>query len=181
MKKTLIMLLILVLLVSVVACDKKTDAKDKKEEKKTAAKKEEKKKPEDKEYGLNEWWEVKGEWKLKIDEVTVTSERNKYSAKKPKQVVIVKYSYENTEAKKDVYLYPKTVVDAKKKVAYEYPAVIKGMTRPKALPTGTSIDGAMKVYGLENESDKITIYFERYSTGEKPEKFRAKFVVPVKK
>ena len=40
-------------------------------------------------------WVVDGQWKLKILDVKTTDDRNEFSEKEPKQVVIVSYSYEN--------------------------------------------------------------------------------------
>ena len=44
---------------------------------------------------VGDTWTVDGQWKLTIDSVTTTSDRNQFSDVKPQQVVIVTYSYEN--------------------------------------------------------------------------------------
>lgn len=46
-------------------------------------------------YGIGDTWEVEGQWKLTIDGVTITDERNEYADEEPAQVVIIDYSYEN--------------------------------------------------------------------------------------
>ncbi|WP_228098457.1 MULTISPECIES: hypothetical protein [unclassified Gemella] len=74
----------------------------------------------DKVYGLNEDWVVDGQWKLKTDSVTTTTERNQFSEDNPAQVVVITYTYENlgyTGEIQDLFFTPKQVVDEGKKVA----------------------------------------------------------------
>ena len=51
--------------------------------------------------GIGDTWTVENQWNLTINSVKSTDERNEFSDKKPEQVVIVTYSYENLGYKSD--------------------------------------------------------------------------------
>ena len=68
--------------------------------------------------GLGEDWIVEGQWRLRIDSVTTTDERNEFSDKDPAQVVVVKYTYENLGYESDfmdLYFTPDRVIDGQRK------------------------------------------------------------------
>lgn len=139
---------------------------------------EKKEEPKDtkKEYGLDEWWEVEDQWKLKIDSVRFTDERNSSSDKDPEAVVIIKYSYENLGYEGDVqdlYMTPDTVIDGEKKVVSTYPAGSK--VSPKTTPVGAMTEGAEKSYGLTSNEGEIIIHFDEYD--DDSNKYKAVFVV----
>ena len=60
-------------------------------------------------------WIVDGQWKLKILDVKTTDDRNEFSEKEPKQVVVVSYTYENIGYEDDVmdglFLTPEQIID----------------------------------------------------------------------
>ena len=182
MKKILIM--ILVLTFAVTGCgsgenqeteqgaeqDTKTDettevASDKKEEKK--------------EYGLDEWWEVEGLWKLKIDSVSFTDERNDFSnIEDPEAVVIIKYTYENLGYEDDVtdlYLIPDNVIDGEGKVSVEYPT---GTTvNAKETPVGATTEGAEESYAITSKEGDLKVYFSKFDNDLND--YKATFVIPL--
>ena len=46
-------------------------------------------------YKIGETYVVEGQWKITVDSVEATDERNEYSDKKPNAVYVVTYTYEN--------------------------------------------------------------------------------------
>lgn len=133
---------------------------------------------ENKTYGLGEWWEVPSQWKLKIDSVTPTDERNTASDKTPEQVVIITYTYENLgyEGKvQDLFFSSFKVVDSGGKMAELYPTV--GLTNPQPTPVGATCEGAQTSYGLTTSGGNIKISIDQFDGEGKKE--QATFEVPV--
>lgn len=129
-------------------------------------------------YGLGEWWEVEKQWRLKIDSVSFTEERNRFSDKHPESVVVIKYTYENLGYKgrsQDLYIKPNNVIDGEKKVASTYPAGSKVSPRPT--PIGAIMEGAESSYGLTSSKGDISIHFDEYD--DKSNKHKAVFVIPL--
>jgi len=86
------------------------------------------------------------------------SERNPYSEKNPAQVIMIDYTYTNIASEEDVYLsdiYFK-VVDSAGKVGYTYPNSPKNY--PQRIPKGVTCNAQM-IFGLDNKSDVVKIYF----------------------
>jgi len=132
-------------------------------EQETTQETEETKKEEKTVYKQDEWWEVDGQWRLKVNNVTTTDERNEFSDKEPAQVVIIDYTYENLGYEsdfQDLFMVPEKVIDSQKKMAEPYPASGKG--DPQPTPPGAMTENATYVYGLNNEGGPITIIFEEY-------------------
>ncbi len=136
--------------------------------------------PENKTYGLGEWWEVPGQWKLRIDEVYPTKKRNSYSDDKPAEVVIIVYTYENLgyqDSLQDLFMTPDGVIDESKKMCETYP-VSEGNS-PQPTPPGAICEKATETYGLKTESNTIKVMFEQYD--DSSHKQKATFEVPVTK
>lgn len=128
--------------------------------------------------GLGEDWIVEGQWRLRIDSVTTTDERNEFSDKDPAQVVVVKYTYENLGYESDfmdLYFTPDRVIDGQKKMAETYPA--GQSVYPQETPIGAVCEGAEESFGLMNASDTIQIIFEKYDANSNRQ--RMTFEVPV--
>lgn len=111
-------------------------------------------------YSINDEWIVDGQWKLKVDGVTVTGDRNQFSSDKPSEVVVVKYSYENIGYDENLFITPSLVVDEQGIASKVYPARVS--IHPQSVPNGVRSEGAEKAYGLTNSSNKIKIIFEKY-------------------
>lgn len=140
--------------------------------------KEEKIEEEKTEYGLDEWWEVEDQWRLKIDSVRFTDERNQFSDKEPEAVVVIKYSYENLGYEgrsQDLFMTPENVIDGEGKVVSTYPAGAN--VSPKTTPIGAMTEGAEKSYGLTSDEGDIRIHFEKYSNDR--DKQKVVFVIPL--
>ncbi|MEG0256471.1 hypothetical protein [Vagococcus sp.] len=129
-------------------------------------------------FGLGEWWEVENGWKLKINSVTPTNERNQFSDKTPAQVVVINYTYENLGYEgtvQDLFMTPSNVIDSGKLMAETYPS--GASTSPKPTPIGAIMEGAESAYGLQTEGGEITVTFSQRDNFS--EKHTASFVVPV--
>lgn len=128
---------------------------------------------------INDQWTVDGQWKLKILSVKTTEERNEFSDKKPKQVVVVSYAYENIGYEDDIldglYLSPDQVIDASGSVGYKYPG--NRTHYADEIPVGAKVEIAEEVFGLDNESKEILINFSLYDDNRNKQKVT--FKVPV--
>ena len=120
---------------------------------------------------VGDTWTVPGQWKLTIKSVTPTSDRNQFSDKKPAQVLLVTYSYENLGYYSDIYkedsLYfsldptgDATVIDSKGELGFSYPA--DQTYYPQETPKGAKCANAQAVVGLHNVSKKITMNISKY-------------------
>lgn len=140
-------------------------------EKETTQETKETKKEEKTVYKQGEWWEVDGQWKLKINSVRTTDERNEFSDKEPAQVVIINYTYENLgyeDEFQDLFMTPERVIDSQNKMAETYPA--SGDSSPQPTPPGAIMENASDVYGLNNEGGPIKITFEQYDNDDNLQK-----------
>lgn len=128
-------------------------------------------------YNLGEWWEVPNQWKLKIDSVTSTDERNLYSDKSPQQVVIISYTYENLGYEDDIqdlFIMPENVVDSAGIMGETYPVSTTGA---KPTPVGATMSGAQAAYGVQNPGGNIKILFKKYDSNRTGQ--AATFEIPV--
>lgn len=120
-------------------------------------------------------WEVDGKWKLTIDSVKSTTERNEFADTNPEEVIIIKYSYENIGYNgniQDLFLTPTKVIDAKGEMASLYPANIT--VYPQETPIGAKMIGAEEGFGLNNKSDIVTIIFEYFDENYNLHRFTCK-------
>lgn len=138
---------------------------------------------EDKVYGLDEYWEVPGQWRLKINSVTVSNDRFDMEKWNPAQVIIINYTYENLgydDGSWNLFMMPNTVVGSDKKVGQPYTANLTAY--PQETPKGAICDHAQASFGLYAESDEVDIIFSQ-NTGENSDyaRYTATFKVPVQK
>ncbi len=118
-------------------------------------------------YSLGDTWVIDGQWSLTFNAVTSTDDRNPYSDKKPDQVIILDYSYENlgyTSSYMDLFISDgdMKIIDEKGEIASSYPGDVT--TYPQEIPVGAKCSNAQVVIGLNNESDTLTIYVEQYDS-----------------
>ncbi|MBR1778928.1 MAG: hypothetical protein IJ758_00260 [Clostridia bacterium] len=95
-------------------------------------------------------------FKVTVDSVSLTDERNQYTEKAPAQVIIIKYTYENVGSRSDVY-YPSTclkVTDEKGNECDKYPLSLNAY--PKSISKGEKCT-AKSAFGIEEPSTKVTI------------------------
>lgn len=128
-------------------------------------------------YGLGEVWEVPDKWKITVNSVTTTDERNMYSDQEPAEVVTVHYTYENLgydDEGRGLYVYPERIMDAEGKMGYDYPVSVTEY--PQETPIGGTCD-AEQNFGIANASETVKVYFEVYD--EEYTRHLAVFEVPV--
>lgn len=137
--------------------------------------------PDERIYGLGDTWKVDGQWELTFDKVTVIEERNNYSSKNPKQVLVVDYTYKNIGYKNDIldglyfsFSVDSQIVDSTGLVGYYYS--LGGLNSPKSAPVGASCK-AQDSLGLDNASSEVKIIISKYDGNEV--KQSATFVLPI--
>lgn len=137
--------------------------------------------PDERIYGLGDTWKVDGQWELTFDKVTVTEERNNYSGKNPKQVLVVDYTYKNIGYENDIldglrfsFFVDSQIVDSTGLVGYDYS--LEGLNSPKYAPVGASCK-AQDSLGLDNKSSEVKIIMSKYDGNEV--KRSATFVLPI--
>lgn len=171
MKRILALTLVLISCLTMFilsGCGDSTDKEDTSEAKKsTQADKEE-----TKEYAIGETWEVGGQWKVTVNSVTETKDRNEFSDKNPGAVYLIDYTYENIGYKDDIMdgLYVSfdmgTIVDAGGKVGYTYPLTVTKY--PKETPIGATCDAQCYI-GVDNPGDFKITYSKYDSNSNKQE------------
>ena len=113
---------------------------------------------------VGDTWTVDGQWKLTIDSVSTTSDRNQFADENPQQVVIITYSYENLGYESDfmdgLYFDLSQNGDANGEMAISYPGDITKY--PQETPIGAKCTGAQACIGLMNTSDTITMTIKKY-------------------
>lgn len=113
-------------------------------------------------YKEGDYWEVKDQWKLTVNKVFATDERNQFSDKTPEQVIIIDYTYENLGYKndnQDLFINPKSVIDDSEQMAHTYP--VHTNLSPQPTPVGSTMAEAQVGYGLDNSSNTVEIYFSK--------------------
>ena len=112
-------------------------------------------------YKIGESYVVEGQWKITVDSVETTDDRNEYIDKNPAAVYLVTYTYENLGYDDDIMngLYISLddgIVDSTGKMGYSYPGDIS--MYPQETPVGASCQ-AQACIGVDNVgSFKINFY-----------------------
>lgn len=112
-------------------------------------------------YKIGETYVVEGQWKITVNSITATDNRNEYSDKNPAAVYLVTYTYENLGYDDDIIngLYISLddgIVDSAGKMGYSYPGDIS--MYPQETPVGASCQ-AQACIGVDNAgSFKINFY-----------------------
>ena len=120
-------------------------------------------------YKIGETYVVEGQWKITVDSVEATDERNEYSDKKPNAVYVVTYTYENIGYESDysdgVYIdLEDGIIDSAGKMGYSYPGDVT--LYPQETPIGASCE-AQACIGVDNPGN-FNINFTDYDgNGEK--------------
>lgn len=129
-------------------------------------------------YKKDEFWEVPGQWKLKVNSVRPTDDRNQFSDKKPGQVVIVDYTYENlgyTSDIQDLYITPSSIIDSSGQMGDTYPASTEN--NPKPTPVGATTSNAQQAFGLITPGGNVKIIFNIFDSNHK--KQNGNFELPI--
>lgn len=129
-------------------------------------------------YKIGESYVVDNLWKITIDSVEATDDRNPYSEKDPAAVYIVTYTYENLGYDDDIMdgLYISLedgIVDSTGKMGYSYPADVSKY--PQETPVGASCE-AQACIGVDTPGT-FKINFSEYDNNY--EKHSAVFEIEV--
>lgn len=129
-------------------------------------------------YKIGETYVVDGQWKITVDSVEATDDRNEYSDKKPNAVYVVTYTYENIGYESDysdgLYIdLEDGIVDSAGKMGYSYPGDVT--LYPQETPVGASCE-AQACIGVDNPGN-FKINFSNYD--ENGEKQSAVFEIEV--
>ena len=132
------------------------------------------------EYNIGDTWVVEGLWKVTVDSVEETDERNPYSEYEPSAVYILNYTYENLGYDDDIMygLYISLddgIVDSEGKMGYSYPGSIT--LYPQETPVGATCEAQVCI-GVDHPGD-FKINFSTYDSNY--EKHSAVFAVEVDK
>lgn len=115
------------------------------------------------EYKIGDPWVVEGKWKLTVDSVEETQDRNQFSDKQPAAVYIITYTYENIGYEDDymdgLYISLEDgIIDNAGKMGYSYPGDITYF--PQETPVGASCE-AQSCIGVDNPGN-FKINFSAY-------------------
>lgn len=115
------------------------------------------------EYQIGDTWVVEGQWKVTVDSVEETEERNEYDDRTPGAVYIVTYTYENLgyddEIMDGLFIsLADGIVDCDGKMGYEYPGDVT--MYPQETPVGATCEAQVCI-GVENPGD-FKINFSAY-------------------
>ncbi len=117
----------------------------------------------DGELAIGDTWTVDGQWKLTINSVQETFDRNPYSDKKPEAVYLVTYTYENL-GYEDSFLdglfisIDDSIVDNAGKMGYSYPG--DQQKYAQETPIGATCE-AQACIGVDN-AGSFKIYVDKY-------------------
>ena len=120
-------------------------------------------------YRIGESYVVEGQWKITVDSVEATDDRNEYSDKKPTAVYLITYTYENLGYDDDIMngLYISLddgIVDSSGKMGYSYPGDIS--MYPQETPVGASCQ-AQACIGVDNVGSFKINFYNYDSNGQK--------------
>lgn len=124
-----------------------------------------KNKPVKTQYNMGETWTVDGQWKLRVDSVKKTNERNPYSDLNPAAVYIVTFTYENLGYRDDLgimnglyFCMDNNIVDSAGYMGYSYPGEITYY--PQETPIGAKCRGQVCI-GVSHPGD-FYLYVDQY-------------------
>lgn len=136
----------------------------------------------DSELNLNDEWIVDGQWKVKINFVKETLNRNELEDNNPEQVVIIDYSYENIgyDDKENImnglFLIPEFVTDENGNLGEAY--TLNEITKhAEEIPIGSKIDNVQESYAFSKKCKNLKISFLQYDGNGKKQK--STFSVPI--
>ena len=120
-------------------------------------------------YKIGETYVVEGQWKITVNSITATDDRNEYSDKNPAAVYLVTYTYENLGYNDDIIngLYISLddgIVDSAGKMGYSYPGDIS--MYPQETPVGASCQ-AQACIGVDNAGSFKINFYNYDSNGQK--------------
>ncbi len=126
-------------------------------------------------YGKGDTW-VTDEWKVTVNSVKATDERNEFEKEKPAQVVFVNFTFENINYTDDkLYMVIDNLIDEGGNACNSY-SVSSSKEYFQSVPIGAKSTGDA-VFALKAPSKKVKIYFSKHDS--KMNKQTAVFELPV--
>jgi len=118
------------------------------------------------EFSTGETWEVEGQWRVTVNSVTPTDERNEFFDKEPAAVYVIEYTYENLGYEDEYGLTDGLlvdfgsgqIVDAGKTMGYEYPGGFTNYAEPVPIGASHTAQSYIGVNTAGNFTVKITEY-----------------------
>lgn len=111
------------------------------------------------EYKIGETWEVEGKFKLTVDSVVATDERNEYDESNPGAVYIITYTYENIGINDTLYIsMENTIVDVNGTMGGSYPGNVE--LYPQEVPVGANCQAqaCVSVTNPGTFKDYVSVY-----------------------
>lgn len=134
------------------------------------------------EIKVGETWTVDGQWKLTVDKVEKTSDRNQFDDSNPAEVLYVTYTYENLGYTDSngimeglfIDLSSSQIVDETGEMGSSYPGT--NTEYPDQVPVGAKKTAKVCI-GIKNASSKVTLNYSTYDGNSN--KQSAKFILDV--
>lgn len=121
-------------------------------------------KNEQEEFKIGETWEVDGKFKIVVNSVTATDDRNQFDESNPAAVYIINYTYENLGVSDELYVsFEDMIVDATGKTGYSYPGDIEKY--PQSIPVGANCEAeaCVSVDNAGSFKDYVSIYDDEFN------------------
>lgn len=116
------------------------------------------------EFKVGETWEVEGKFKLTVDSVVATDERNEYDESNPGAVYIITYTYENLGINDTLYIsMENTIVDANGTMGGSYPGNVE--LYPQEVPIGANCQAqaCVSVTNPGTFKDYVSVYDDDFN------------------
>lgn len=116
-------------------------------------------------YAIGETWTVPGQWRLTVDSIEETDQRNAYTNKEPAAVYIISYTYENigyeSKLMDGLFIYLNDgIVDSAGSMGYSYPGHLG--YQPQITPVGATCK-AQSCIGVDN-AGSFEIHFQAFDS-----------------
>lgn len=116
------------------------------------------------EYKIGDTWEVDGIFRVTVNSVVATEERNQFEETNPSAVYIITYTYENLGLNDELYVsLEDKIVDASGKMGSSYPGNIDKY--PQSIPVGAYCEAqaCISVDNPGNFKNYVSIYDDEYN------------------
>lgn len=116
------------------------------------------------EFSVGETWEVSGLFKMTVDSVEQSDQRNEFEETNPGAVYIITYTYENIGINEDLYVDMESkIVDSAGKMGTSYPGDKE--LYPQSVPIGAhcQAQACIAVENPGNFKDYVSIYDDDYN------------------
>ena len=121
-------------------------------------------KNEQEEFKIGETWEVDGKFKIVVNSVTATDDRNQFDESNPAAVYIINYTYENLGVSDELYVsFEDMIVDATGKTGYSYPGDIEKYAQSIPVGANCEAEACVSVDNAGSFKDYVSIYDDEFN------------------